>query len=79
MGNWLIGLIGLNSLEAGRRRSWEGERIKEKGVRRKDRSREVVKLGSWDAEGISRCQNDSRIKGGSFMNVKSLSGSTILF
>ena len=28
MVNWLI---GLNSLEAGRRRSWEGERIRVKG------------------------------------------------
>jgi hypothetical protein len=31
MDNWLIELIGLNSLEAGRQGSWEGERIKEKG------------------------------------------------
>ena len=27
-------------------------RLKDKGERRKDRSREVVKLGSWDAEGL---------------------------
>ena len=55
---WLIELIGLNSLEAGRQGSWEGERIKEKGVRRKDRSREVVKVGGWEGER----ENDGRGK-----------------
>ena len=43
MDNWLI---GLNSLEAGRQGSWEGERIKDKRKRLKaqgNRTRQNVK------------------------------------